>query len=221
VTGPVDLRLSDRTQHRLSWFMEVSLIGLLFVGLDRGSIGIVVNAGVSLLVAQLPPLLREEYDVPIDPALALWLTGAAFLHALGTVGIPGTGLKSFYANVWWWDHMTHALSASVVAAAGYTTARAIDKHSEEISLPPTFMFVFILLLVLAFGVFWEVLEFVIGIGSEQFGTGSVLTQYGLGDTMLDLVFDTVGAVVVATWGTAYLADLSDAIGDRLVARQAD
>jgi hypothetical protein len=199
--------------------MEVSLVGLFFIGLDRGSIGIIVNTAVALLVTQLPPILRRDYDVPVDPALALWLTAAAFLHALGTVGIPGTGLTSFYSSVWWWDHLTHALSASVVAGAGYTTARAIDKHSAEISLPPTFMFVFILLLTLAFGVFWEVLEFLIGIGSETFGTGAVLTQYGLEDTMLDLVFDTVGAIVVATWGTAYLVDLSDAIVDRLGARQ--
>jgi hypothetical protein len=46
----------------------------------------------------------------------------------------------------------------------------------------------------------------------------LLTQYGLEDTMLDLVFDTVGAVVVAVWGTAYLLDISGYIAQRLDAR---
>jgi hypothetical protein len=36
--------------------------------------------------------------------------------------------------------------------------------------------------------------------------------------MLDLVFDTVGAVVVATWGTAHLTGVVDAIQERIAAR---
>jgi len=66
------------------------------------------------------------------------------------------------------------------------------------------MFVFILMFVLAFGVAWEVLEFTITLAAEATGNATILTQFGLGDTMLDLVFDTIGAVVVAVWGTAHL-----------------
>jgi hypothetical protein len=220
------LGITDRRQRQLAWLMEVGLVGMLFIGLDRGNTGIVVNSAVALGVAQLPPLLERDYEIPMDAGLTLWITAAVFLHALGTVGLPspvvdllqGAGLDvpngSFYKNTWWWDHMTHALSASVVAAAGYAVARAVDVHSDDVRLPPKFMFAFILLLTIAFGVFWEVLEFAIGEGATALGSGSVLTQYGLGDTMLDLVFDTVGAVVVATWGTAYLTDVVGALADR-------
>lgn len=213
--------VSTTWQRRVSWAMEMGLVGIFFIGLERGEPGIVVNAGIGLLVAQLPPILREDYEVPVDPALALWLTAAVFLHALGTVGIPGTELRSFYASVWWWDHVTHALSASVVAAAGYTAARAVDAHSPEVHFPPGFMFAFILMVVLAFGVFWEVIEFAVSEIAHLLGTDTVLTQYGLSDSMLDLVFDTVGAVVVAAWGTAYLTDVSDALAAHLAARRAD
>ena len=44
---------------------------------------------------------------------------------------------------------------------------------------------------------------------------SVLTQYGLEDTLLDLVFDTIGGLIVAVWGTAYLGDVVGALTDRL------
>ncbi|PSQ08291.1 hypothetical protein BRC93_15400 [Halobacteriales archaeon QS_5_70_15] len=198
--------------------MEFALVGMLFVGLERGHTGIIVNTAVALGVTQLVPVLERDVGIPMDPALTLWITAAVFLHALGAVGIPGTELESFYRQVWWWDHMTHALSASVVAAAGYATARAIDLHSEEVSLPPRFMFVFILLLTVAFGVFWEVIEFAIAEAAAVMGGAPVLTQYGLDDTLLDLVFDTIGAVVVATWGTAYLGDVVGAITDRFDAR---
>jgi hypothetical protein len=208
------LGVSDRRQRQLTWLMEVILIGLFFIGLDRGNTGIVVNTAVALGVTQLPPLLERNYEIQMDTGLTLWITTAVFLHAVGTVGLPGSEL-SFYRSVWWWDHLTHALSSSIVAGVGYAAARALDVHDDRIYLPPEFMFVFILLFVLAFGVFWEVIEFTIGLAAALFGTDSVLTQYGLGDTMLDLVFDTVGAVVVAIWGTAHLTDLVGMIQSQL------
>jgi hypothetical protein len=165
-------------------------------------------------------MLERDYDIPMDAGLTLWITSAVFLHGLGTVGLPWSG-ASFYQTVWWWDHLTHALSSSVVAAVGYATTRALDRHSEAIYLPPRFTFVFVLLFVLAFGVLWEVVEFALGGLASILGSGNVLTQYGLGDTMLDLVFDTVGAVVVATWGTAHLTGVVGAIQDRIEARAAD
>lgn len=211
------LGISTATQKRAAWLMEVGLVGILFIGLDRGNLGIVVNAAVALAVAQLPPILERDYDIPMDPALTLWITGAVFLHALGTVGLPGSRF-SFYQSVWWYDHLTHALSASVVAAAGYATVRALDRHDDGIYLPPRFTFVFVLLLTIAFGVLWEVIEFAIAELAALAGSTSVLTQYGLEDTMLDLVFDVIGAVIVATWGTAYLTDVVGAITDRMSTR---
>jgi len=219
--------LSNRHQRLLVRAMEIGLVGMFFIGLDRGNTGIVVNSLVGIGVTRVPGVLERDYDIPMDAALTLWLTAAVFLHTLGTVGLPDTVVSllrgvgigvtdgSFYKETWWWDHMTHALSASIVAAAGYSVARAVDVHDENVTLPPQFMFAFILVVTLAFGVFWEVLEFTIGEAAALLGSGSVLTQYGLGDTLLDLVFDSVGAVIVATWGTAHLSDVVGALADRL------
>jgi hypothetical protein len=194
--------------------MQLTLVGLLFVGLDRGDTGIIVNASIALVVSYLPALLEREYDLPMDAGLTLWITSAVFLHALGTVGIPGV-TRNLYANVWWWDHLTHALSSSVVAATGYTVTRAIDEHSDAVYLPGRFMFVFVLLFVVAFGVLWEVIEFAVSEAARDVGAASVLVQYGLEDTLLDLVFDTVGGVIVAVWGTAHLTDLTGALTEKL------
>ncbi len=219
--------VSERHQKQITRVMEVSLVGIVFIGLFVGSVGIVVNAAVGILVTQLVPVLERDYDIPMDPGLVLWITAAVFLHAFGTVPLPAEFIEPFgavepgqdrgslYNSGYWWDHMTHALSSSLVAAAGYATVRALDQHSDGIVIPGRFMFVFIVLFVLAFGVFWEVVEFAIGGAAELAGSGSVLTQYGAEDTLLDLVYNTLGAVVVAIWGTAYLTDVVGAIEERM------
>jgi len=197
--------ISEENQRRATRAMQLSLVGIVFIGLDRGNPGIVVNGAVALGVTQVPALLERDYNIPMDSALVLWMTLAAFLHAVGTLG-P-------YKTVPWWDHVTHALSSTLVAGAGYAFARAVDEHEDGIDFPPKFTFAFILLVVVAFGVVWEVLEFFVGEAGNLVG-GSVLTQYGLEDTIKDLVYDAVGGVLVAVWGTAYLTDVVSALGAR-------
>ncbi|WP_275881841.1 hypothetical protein [Halorhabdus sp. BNX81] len=197
-------RLSTYRQQQLTKLMEFVLTGLLFIGLERRSVGISINAAIGLIVLQIPPLLERDYSVSMDPRLTLWITTAVFLHSLGTVGVPGG--SGFYQSIPGYDHLTHALSASVVAGAGYATIRALDEHWNDVHLPDRFVFVFILLFVLAFGVFWEVIEFTTSAAATAIGGSPVLTQYGIEDTMKDLIFNTIGAVIVATWGTVYLND---------------
>jgi hypothetical protein len=212
------LGISPRRQRQLVRGMQLALVGFVFVGVDRGDVGIVVNAAVALGVTYLPGLLERDLGLPMDAGLTLWVTLAVFLHALGTVGLLGTEV-SFYQSVPWWDSLTHALSASVVAAAGYAAVRAVDVHLESVHLPARFTFVFVLVFVLAFGVLWEVLEFGIGGAASLLGTDQVLTQYGVADTMTDLLFDAAGGVLVALYGEAHLTDVTGAIADRLAARR--
>lgn len=212
------LGLSVPTQRRVTRAMELCLVGIVLLGLYERNLGIVVNSVIALGVTFLPALLERDYNIPMDAGLTLWITAAVFFHAVGTIGIPGSG-TSFYQSVWWWDHLTHALSSSLVAAVGYAAARSVDEHTSEVYLPPKFMVVFILLFVLAFGVFWEVIEFAIGEVAALFGSeDAILTQYGLEDTMKDLLFNTIGGLVTAVWGAAYLTDVVGALTRKLDAR---
>ncbi|HML26342.1 MAG TPA: DUF2238 domain-containing protein, partial [Methanomethylovorans sp.] len=147
------------------------------------------------------------YYISLDPSLTLWITLAVFLDALGTL--------SFYETVARWDHLTLALSASVIAAAGYVIIRAIDIYTDDLYIPPRFMFVFILLFVLAAGVIWEILEFLTDEMVVKFEMEAFLTQHGISDTMRDMLFDLLGALAVAAWGTAYLSDISYRIAKRI------
>jgi len=209
------LRPSKPTQARLVRVLQALMVGILVLGIVIGNAGIAVNAAVGLLVTQLPAVIERRYDITMDVALVLWITVAMFLHALGTLSLPAVGFLSPYKSTWWWDHMTHALSSSLVAGAAYAVTRALEEHTEYIAMPPKFMFAYLLLFVMAFGVIWELVEFYVGVASDLVGTGKVLTQYGLDDTILDLFYNTLGGLLVATFGTAHLTDLADQLQLRI------
>ncbi|MGM0371737.1 MAG: hypothetical protein ACQEQJ_04435 [Halobacteriota archaeon] len=194
------LGIDRRRQAQISRLMQLSLVGFLFVGLYEIDVGIIVNSALGLAITTLPAIIRRDYQRPMDPALTLWITAAVFLHTLGAVGLPGME-QNVYQSVWWWDHLTHAVSASLVAGAGYATVRALQGHVPNVEFPRRFEFALIVVLVIAFGVLWEVAEFVIAELSLWLGAEPVLTQYGVGDTMLDLIFDVVGAVLVGILGS--------------------
>ena len=198
---------SDRTLRRLARGMQAAILAVLGVGLAAGNASVVLNALVAFAVTLLPAALRRDRRLALSPSLTVWPTAAVLLHAVGMLG-P-------YGAIWWWDHLTHTLSAAVVASVAYVAARAVDLHLEELYLPPRFMALFLLLFTLALGVFWEVLEFGARALGEAVGAGPLLFQYGLGDTVVDLVFDAVGAVVVALFGTPALSDTVEQVRDRL------
>lgn len=178
--------------------MQGTLVVLILVGIYTGEPKVIINASAALAITFLPAILERNYRLALDPWLALWVTAAVFLHTLGSAGL--------YAHVGWWDHLTHALSASLVAGIGYITVRAIDLHHDSIELPNRFIFVYVLVFVIAFGVVWELFEYGLDVIAATTGIRMPLAQHGLDDTVLDLMFNTLGALVVAAVAHLHLSD---------------
>lgn len=197
----------DLSSYRLVRYLQFAIASVAFVGLVTRNVGVLINGGFALGVTFLPGVLKRDYRLSLSPTLTLWITVAVFLHAIGMLGL--------YEEVWWWDHLTHLLSATLVAGVGYATARAFDEHSDAVYFPPRFMFVYVLLFTLAAGVIWEVLEFTARASAGLIGVKPVLIQYGLSDTIVDLIFDAAGAVLVALFGTTLLAETVETLLARL------
>lgn len=189
--------------------MQVVLLGLVGYGLAAGQPKAITNGAIAFSITFLPAVMERNYDLPLDPWLGLWITTAVFLHTLGSAGL--------YGRIYWWDHLTHATSASLVAGVGYTAARAIDLHSDDIHVPRRFAFVYIFVVVLSFGVVWELFEFGLDVAAETTGLTMPLAQHGLDDTVRDLVFNSVGALVVALFGQAHLTGVAEDVRERLFA----
>jgi hypothetical protein len=189
------LGLSDTQERRLVRLLQSGLAGIAVYGLVTGRLGMVANGLLTLSVTLVPGLLRREYGYTMDAGLVLWITLAVVLHAVGSLGL--------YSQFSWYDEITHTVSATVVAGIGYATFRAFEQHSDAIDVPSTFRGVFVVVFVLAFGVGWEVFEFGAPVVARWLGVGSPVTVYGIDDIVTDFVFNGVGAVLVALWGTEY------------------
>ena len=167
----------------------VGIVGYSIVTLDGK---LFFNSSVPLALTFLPAVVRHKYGYPMHAKLALLISLAATLHAVGALG-P-------YSATDWYDTVTHALSSMLVAGVGYSVAHGIDLHTDRVTFSPKFRAVFIVLFVLAVGVLWELLEFGSGLLTAFLGEPA-LAQYGVDDIVKDLVFNVVGAVLVALWGT--------------------
>ncbi|MFB6111329.1 MAG: hypothetical protein ABEJ35_02210 [Halobacteriaceae archaeon] len=187
--------------------MQAVIGGILLVGLYGGDPRVAVNAALALLGTAIPTVLNRDFRVRLGPGATLWITGSVCLHVIGMVWA--------YETVYWWDHLTHFVSAALIAAVAYASVTAIDRHINALYLPPRFLAILLGLLTVGLGVVWEVLEFVGRIIAVELGTDPLLVQYGLEDTMLDLAVDAVGGLLIGIVGPRRLGGAVATVEDRL------
>ena len=179
----------------LSRAMQAGILAIALAGILTGNYTWVPAAVVSLIMTEIPSILKRDLKLVLPVGLNFWIVLALFLHVFG-------GASGFYDNVPGWDHVTHALSSSLIAALGFIVVMSVDQYVESIYLPRRFLGVFIAMFTMAMGVIWELMEFSIDVL-----TGSHM-QYSLDDTMFDLFFDGMAGIAVAAVGAHYLLHTS-------------
>jgi hypothetical protein len=190
--------------------LQAGVLALFLVAVRRRDVAAAVNAAVALALALLPALVELAVSgtvsrgVRFGPALPLWLSVAGLLHSLGMLGL--------YDSVRWWDHLTHTVSAALVAALCYGVVVALPESAgvagvTEAAGPATVAFT------LAVGVFWELIELVARDVGERFEVEPVLVHYGWRDTAADLGFDVVGALIVVGADLRLFVPLAEPVPD--------
>lgn len=172
--------------------MQGGMVALAISGVLAGELTYVPAALASIFMSELPSIFRRDLKIVLPVELNLWIVTTLFLHVLGS-------FSGFYDNTPGWDHLTHAMSASLIATFGFILVVSVDKYAESIYIPQIFLVLLIVMFTMAVGVIWEITEYLI-----DSATGSHL-QYSLDDTMRDLLFDTIGGTIVAFGGAYYLS----------------
>lgn len=154
------------------------------------------NAALTVLVivlTLLPVLLRRWLKVDVPPEFqlvaALFVFCAIFL---------GTAL-GFYGRFTWWDTALHTTSGCLLGIVGFIAVFLINgtnyiPEGMSIGLVAVFGVMFSVTL----GVLWEIYEFVAdhvipGLDMQVVATGTT-------DTMVDMIVNMIGAIVVGVIG---------------------
>ncbi|QLG48139.1 hypothetical protein [Natrinema halophilum] len=174
--------------------LQGGILVILLEAIRRRDIAAAVNAVVSFAAVFLPLLVevvaREATSatVSVGPELPLWIAVAGFLHSIGMLG-P-------YDSIRWWDSLTHTVSAMLVAALVYAGLIVVARNTAAVGRSSGGVVVLTILIMVAVGVFWELIELVARDVGERYDVEPVLVHYGWRDTALDLVFDMVGTLLV-------------------------
>lgn len=172
--------------HEAERGIRFGILAVLVVGVRRRHLGAITNALGALLFTYLPGTLEARYDVAFEPWQCAYVASAAFTHALGMLG-P-------YDDVWWWDHVTHVHSATILGGL-------VHAHARNRGLDPGPR---VLATIAIVGILWEFAEYVIHRGARLLDLEPILINYGADDTLLDLVFDLLGALLVLLLGDRLL-----------------
>ncbi|NEU56360.1 hypothetical protein [Halorussus sp. MSC15.2] len=159
-------------------------------GFRRRNPGAVANAVGALAATFLPDVIERRYDVAFRPWQRVYTAVAMLAHAVGMLG-P-------YDDTWWWDHVTHTLSATLLGGVVHAAARRRGRDPRPR----------VLAVIVCAGVVWELLEYVVHAVSRRLGIEPLLVQYSTTDTFLDVVFDLLGALLVLAFGDRLLRNFA-------------
>ncbi|ADJ13916.1 hypothetical protein [Halalkalicoccus jeotgali] len=189
MTGPKPSQTT--VAHRVEYGIKSGIVSVLVVGIRRRDPGAIVNAGLGLAAASLPDVLEHRYDLEFRPWQRVYATIAMLTHAFGMLG-P-------YDDVWWWDHLTHTHSATLLSGIVYAVSRrrGRDPRPDVIGV------------VACVGVLWELMEYIIHRTADRLGIEPILITYSKFDIVFDLVFDLLGAALVLVFGEQLLENFID------------
>jgi hypothetical protein len=173
------------------WFERLIRAGILAVfveGIRRRNPGAVVNAVLAFAATYLPNVFERLYAVEFRPWQRAYAQTAMLTHSVGMLG-P-------YDDVWWWDHLTHTHSATLLAGIVHSVARRRGRDPRPRVLAS----------IVGVGVVWELMEYAIHVVSRRLGLEPLLVSYGRADTLLDFVFNLLGALLTLAFGDRLLAN---------------
>jgi hypothetical protein len=169
--------------------LRTGIVAVFVEGVRRRNPGAIVNAVVALWATYLPAVLERRCAIEFRPWQRIYVATAMLTHAVGMLG-P-------YDDIWWWDHLTHVHSATLLGGLIHVVSRrsGVDPRPR------------VLVGVAVAGLLWELVEYVAHVASRAVGLEPILVSYGAADTLLDLVCNLVGAVLVLAFGDTLLGDL--------------
>lgn len=166
------------------------ILAVFVAGVRQRDAGAVVNAALAFVATYLPSVVESRYDVEFRTWQRVYTETAMLTHAVGMLGL--------YEDTWWWDHLTHAHSTTLVGGLVHAAAHRRGRDPRPRVLAAA----------VGGGLLWELMEYTIHTVADRLGLEPVLVFYGKRDTILDLFFNLLGAVPVLGFGDRLLRNFT-------------
>ena len=139
--------------------------------------------GVFCGIFCLLPIIFERKSIMSLPLwFVIFMDIAIFLHAYGVLLLQ-------YDLLVFYDTVTHTFSSFVICLCVILTLFTLQRYNSKVNFSVGFTTVFIFLIMMAFGAYWEVMEYVVDLLT---GTGM---QYSPFDTLRDMFANALGSML--------------------------
>jgi hypothetical protein len=164
-------------------------------GLSIRDPSVIITAFIGFFLTCIPYLIGRKIQVTLPWEVNFLIAFAVLMHVAGYSQHLYIILYPYY------DKFAHFVSSITVAVLAFVSILLINRFSCT-KLARWQIFFYIVIFTMAIGAFWEIYEYLM----DTF-LGSYLTknlQHGLDDTMIDLIIDLLGGIVVGVFGTWYI-----------------
>jgi hypothetical protein len=171
----------------ISYIFKSVMIILFFIAIWRNNFTWAGGCLLAIFISLVPSILKRNYKITLPWMLDFMITTALFVHIAG-------GILSLYYLLPHYDDIAHLVSSVLVAFLSFIIIYILDVYWEGLHMDKYVMAFFVVMTTMAMGVMWEFNEWITDL---VFGTNE---QWGLQDTMTDLLIDTFGGIIMAFIG---------------------
>lgn len=199
----------DRVLLYTSWFVKFNILLIIISSFMNGRLVIGSLSIFFLAITFIPSIIKKRFRIILPPEFEI--VYFIFLYASLILG----ELKNYYLLFPWWDIVLHGIAGLMIGLIGFTIVYSFYL-THKVVFKPGFAAVFSFSFSLAIGALWEILEF-----SLDSFFGIHMQRGGLTDTIGDLIFDSIGALIVAVIGYFYIKGRHSFLIERFVKKYID
>lgn len=187
-------------ERRLTFLLQAILLVEMVASFWRGQWLTGVATTAIIIVTLTPQFLARRFRVHIPSQFQLM--AIAFVFASLFLG----EIRDYYGRFSWWDTALHTMSGFLLGIVGFLLVHVLNEVERVgVHMKPGFVAFFAFLFALGVGTLWELFEFAMDV---FFGMNMQKPMFGdmsgLTDTMMDLLVDAIGALVISIMGYRHL-----------------
>jgi uncharacterized membrane protein YjdF len=175
----------------LAYFMQGVILAITVYSIVIGDYSVAISGVVALFLTMIPAIVKRQWHITIPWFVTFLIALTLFFHVAGY--FFGWYL-TFYP---YYDKIAHLTASITIALLGFLMVLILHRYGD-MKCSRTMTIFYIIIFTLALGAIWEIIEYFLDFFLH---TG---LQHGNDDTMIDLITDLLGGIVVAFLGGYYL-----------------